>query len=339
MSKMDLGLESLTHSDHTAFTDDMYVDMQIAEEELLAEIAEGKALLDAYKSFTGLLDVIAKHGSYTGFEELIADKAELDKVVGFDICTASTEQLQNLYSIETVGDVLGKFFAKISAFFGRIGDRISNFFKTILPYKEKYLKELVELKHTLQGRKIDEDKFADKKVSSAMTKGHYTEFTTALKKAHASIVKAVDYANDMNLDNYLEAADNIPDTLRTTLFGTVYWRPYLSWFKSGVVKNLGFKGSDVAGVIDDYIEIINSVADLQGMFARIVSNISKLEQKQSFTRASGDTEKAAEIREAIANMEQFWLTLMETAYAYEDMVRRGMYFATYLGRAAKSCLK
>lgn len=338
--KINLGLEALNPQDvPVQFSEESFVDMQIAEEELNLAFEEAKALLNSYEMFVNLLDTVEEHGSYAGFETLIADKSQLDQMLGFDICTASVEQLKDLYSNETVGDVLNKFFAKINAFLGTIGDRISNFFKTLLPYKEKYLKELTELKRDLKGRKIDEEKLAGTKVASALKKTQYNDLTSSLKKAHDGIVKAINYASDQNIEDYLDAANEIPGSIRTTLFGTVYWKPYLSWFKSSTVEKMGFTGKDAATVVDDYIEIINGIVDLQGLFGKVLSNIQSLEKKQSFTRASGDTAKAEDIRKAIENLKQFWFTLFDSIHAYEGIVRRGMYFATYFGRAAKQCIK
>lgn len=337
--KINLGLEALNPQDEAMFSEESFVDMQIAEEELNSALEETKALLDSYEMFVNLLDTVEEHGSYSGFESMIADKAQLDQLLGFDICTASVEQLKDLYSNETVADALNKFGAKIEAFFGRISDSIANFVKTLLPYKEKYLKELNELKRDLSGRSFDEEKFAEIKVASAMNKNRYTDFTKSLKDAHDALVKAVDYASDLNIDRFLEAADNIPDQIRTSLWGTVQFRPFLSLFKSSKAGKLGFKATDAAGVVDSYISIINGVADLHGLFGKWLSAMKSLETKQSYTRASGDTEKAKEIRKALANLNNFYFTLSDSIKAYETTVRRGMYFATYLGRAAKKCVK
>jgi hypothetical protein len=338
--KINLGLEALNPQDAAVqFSEESFVDMQIAEEELNLALEETKALMDSYEMFVNLLDTVEEHGSYAGFESMIADKAQLDQLLGFDICTASVEQLKDLYSNETVADALNKFGAKIEAFFGRIGDSVNNFIKTLLPYKEKYLKELTEMKRDLSGRSFDEEKFADTKVASAMKKDQYTSFTKALKDAHDAIVKAVNYASDLNIDQYLESVDDIPGTMRTSLWGTVQWRPFFSWFKSNKAGKLGFKATDAAGVVDSYISIINGVADLHGLFGKWLSAMKSLETKQSYTRASGDKEKAKEIRKAIANLNNFYFTLSDSIRAYETTVRRGMYFATYLGRAAKQCIK
>lgn len=341
MSKLNIGLESLLEkpTNECEFTVEDVLDMALEEMSIQDELNALKEDIESCENLISICDALEHHGGYAGFESLVAEHKELSELLGIDICTASAEELADIYSKETIADALNKLGSRIQAFFGRIGDRINNVIKTILPFKEKYLKEMTDLKLAISGKKFDEEKFAGMKVASALSKQNYNSYMTAMKKAHDAMAAATKYCSDKNLDDYLSSVDAIPGQLRTSLWGTVQFRPYLSWFKKDTCGRLGFKASDAAGVCGDGVDLIKGLVDLQGLYGSWWKQTKQMERSQSFERAQGNKEKAAEIRKAVSNMNNFFWTVLDSINAYEIAVRRGMYFCTYLGRAAKSCIQ
>lgn len=337
MSKMNLGLESLT-SQSVEFNEDMIIDMQLVEENICEDLKEIRTLMTACSSFESVVSCASKHGSYSGFEELIADKAALDKLLGIDICIASSEELATIVSSEVFRDSVNKFLSKVNALLGRLGDKISNFVKTTLPFKEKYLKEMTEFKQFLNGKDIDEEKFAEQKVASALSKQRYNEFVTSHKKLLDILMKVASDSSEGNINSFLEAADRVPDTMRTSM-GTFFKQPWKSWFETDKVKNLGYKSSDVLDVVDKAIESIKNMVELNTVFSKMSDQFNRLETEISQDRATGKVDEAIAKRENVARLQEFFFQMWEAAMVYDSMIRREMYFATYLARAAKKCMK
>ena len=337
--KIDLGLESLeTKSDIDVFSEDAVIEAQIAEEEFNAALAELKATFDSFSTFKGFFDTVSKHGNYQGFESMIADKAALDSMLGFDICTMSNEELADIYSNENVADALSKFGTKLGTALGRFGDKLANFVKTTLPFKEKYLKEMTELKDSLSGKKIDAAKFDEKTVASALTKESYKEF---IKKHNELLQLISNAAKDSSADNIealLNKMEEHPDVDRGW-FVTYVKAPWLSWFKKSTVKSLGYKPADVIGIIDSAIAAIKNIVELHTTYAKMNEQYNRLSTEISHDRALGDKEEAAKKRETVERLNNYFIQLCEACGVYDITTRRLMYFATYLGRAAKASIQ
>ena len=341
MSKLNLGLEALSTDNNELcpeFSVEDIIEMSNEEFTIQAELMDLKKDLEAFDNFIAVCDSLKNHGGYAGFESLISDYKELVDIIGVDIRTASIEELSCIYSNENIADSLSKFGAKISAALGRVGDRLGNFIKTTLPFKEKYLKEMTELKQILSGKKFDEERLAEKKVASAMTKEHYNKFVQSHKGLLDALHKAAAESSSANIETMLRKMEEHPEVVRGW-FNTYVEIPWKSWFTKGTVKDLGYTGKDVLPVVDAAIAAIKNIEELRTTYAKMVEQFDRLETQISQDRAVGKVEEAIEKRKAISNLQHFFYQMCEAAGVYDITTRRLMYFATYLGRAAKDCMQ
>ncbi len=331
---LDLQLSSLEGMYIDSIDESSIEQMWMDEQELANDLAECKSSIETVDLLVSIADAVDKHGTYAGFESLLTadSRRELNTVLGFDICSAES-MIGDVYSSEILRDSINKFFAKIRAALGRVGDRFSNFIKTTLPYKEKYLKEMTLLKQALNGMSINDETFGNKKVSSALTKVQFNDITGKRKQHLAALLKACSDSKLDNIDAFLKSMDGM-DYERTSL-GSITFRPWLTWFKKGQVSTLGWNASDVVKVIDTVIAEIKSIEELNTMFAKMNEQINRLFTQISQDRAVGNVDDAIAKRVNVANLQSFFFQLCEAAYMHEILIRREMYFATYLARAAK----
>ena len=341
MSKLNIGFESLMENKpiyEDEFTVEDIVDMSCEEMNIQSELMDLKHDLDAMGNLIAVCDTLKIHGGYAGFEALISEYKELNDLLGVDIRSASVEELAAIYSNENIADAISKFGAKISTALGRVGDRLANFIKTTLPFKEKYLREMTELKQILSGKKFDEEKLAGKKVASAMSKEHFNKFVQSHKGLLDTLHKAASESSSSNIDKMLQKMEEHPDVLRGW-FNTYVELPWKSWFTKGTVKDLGYTGKDVLTVIDAAIAAIKNIEELRTTYAKMNEQFNRLETQISQDRATGKVEEAIEKRKAVSNLQNFFYQMCDAAGVYDISTRRLMYFATYFGRAAKECMK
>ena len=328
---LNLGLENLQSNVSGASMKFDLVAMLQAEDELDFAMEEYRDATSNLKNLKMVIETLHKHGSYSGFESLIADTKELNAILGFDICSADATSIESMASSELLRGILHGAVQKAAAAYDRLYYKIQNFIKTTLPFKEKYLKEMSEAKKTIAGKTFDEATFQNQTVSSALTKEKFENLVKERKQIYNTILAACKEFSVINVEKLKKAKGN--DTLRTWYDKRIAWRPILSWFKSAKVSDLGFKTSDVAGVLDIVIGEIRGLAELNAWAYKAGMQCKKLETEISQLYATGDNEKADEQRETLSRAGWNFLDLWEAALTYERLVRREMYFATYLSRA------
>ena len=342
MSKLNIGLESLMNKQNQDVVEDLtldaMVDLAFEEMSIQDEMIALRSEMESYENLVSICDVLKAHGGYAGFEGLIAEHKTLSELLGVDICKASAEELACIYSNENIADAINKFGAKLSTALGRFGDRLGNFVKTTLPFKEKYLKEMTELKQILSGKKFDEEKLAGKKVASALSKERYNEFIKKHGELLQALHKAALESSPEKIDQMIQKMEGHPEVVRGW-FATYVETPWKSWFTKGTVKDLGYTGKDVIPVIDAAIDAIKKIADLRTTYAKMCEQFNRLETQISQDRATGKVDDAIAKRKQVSNLQNFYFTMCEAAGVYDISTRRLMYFATYLGRAAKECMK
>ena len=125
--------------------------------------------------------------------------------------------------------------------------------------------------------------------------------------------------------------------MRTSV-GTFYQQPWKSWFTTATVKSLGYTSKDVLPVIDKAIASIKSIEELRTTYSKMNEQFNRLTVQISHDRAEGKVDEAIAKRESVARLQEFFFQICEAAFIYDTMIRREMYFATYLGRALKKCI-
>ena len=254
---LDLKLNTFSE-ESMAFDESALEAMFLEESSIEQELSFIKSDINGLNNLLNFCKMIHKYGGYPGFEEFVSNYKQLNTILGVDVCTVSVEQLEDMYSNEILRDSINKFLAKINAALGRVSDRISNFIKTILPFKEKYLKEMTELKQILSGKKINEEKFKEQKVESALDKQKFEDWYARKQKYLTAILDVLKKSNSENLEKFFQAADDVPETIRTS-FGTFFNQPWKSWFTTAKVGSLGYSGKDVIGVLDKSIASIMNI--------------------------------------------------------------------------------
>ena len=355
---INLNLQEESHP--TELSMDDIINLHDEELGILNNFEECKQLLSSTLNLISLEKSLKNYGGYQGFESLIADYQDLNKLIGADICTISAEQFEECYSNEIFRDTFNKFMTKFNALFGRLGDRIRNFFKTLLPFKEKYYGEMKALKAELAGKKINEEQFKQCKVASALSKARFEEYIKKQNDVCVGLTKVCETCTGPELDKFLDAADKAPDSIRTTfglfvnavalsfaptsLLGAIFIRggtfikpPVLSWFETSTVADLGWTGADVIKIIDTSIKEIESTITTHSLIGKMVVQMQAVDKKIELLRAENKVLEAIDMREQIARLQEFFFQIMEACNVYETMIRRTMYFATYIGRAARKC--
>ena len=99
------------------------------------------------------------------------------------------------------------------------------------------------------------------------------------------------------------------------------------------MKDLGYTIADVPGVLDDAIKEIKNVAELNTWGAKASEQYARLRTEIKQLRATGKKEEAISKRDEYNHLVHFVFQLWEGALTYEGVIRREMYFATYLARA------
>ena len=363
---LNIGMESLKTDDthivdvEMPTVDDM-IEIDLQQQELFDELAEFKQSVESLQNLLKVCDTIQTHGGYVGFENLVSECEELSQLLGVDIRTVSAEQLEDLYSNEIFRDTVNAFFTKVGTLFGRLGDRIGNFIKTLLPFKEKYYGEMKRIKAELAGKKIDDAKFQEQRIASAMPKGKYQEYMKLQNNVLKGIEACCEKCTGSNIDKLLNAADQSPDNVRTTfglfvgalamiwaptgILGAIFLRggtfvkpPCFSWFTKAQIKELGWKSSDVNGIIDASVKEIEDIITLNAQLGKAVTQLTAINKKISLLRAEEKREEAINLREQLARLSSYSGQMVEAAVVYEMMIRRTMYFATNIAQAAKKCI-
>lgn len=331
---LSLGLENLKQpeSPKRDLTVSDFMDMMFAEEELQQAIDEYRESFENLKNFATVINTVKKYGPYKGFEALIADKKQLDTMLGCDICT------ETFASSEILRDDINHFLAKIDTILGRISDRFNNFIKTTLPFKEKYIRQMTDLKKNISNRKYDLEKFKQQSVRSALTKDKFSSIIQGNKKYFDALMSACRKASASNINQLLQAASEMPDVKERSSFATFYKQPWLSWFTKGKVGELGYSTvEDVKSVLDDVLKEMDSIVELNTWCSKLSEQYNRITTEISHLRAKREVDAAIERRKEASNALEFFFQIWESAIVYERVIRHEMYFATNLAKALNKC--
>lgn len=337
---MNIGLEVLnpkTYSD---------VSLETAMDELLfsstdlnSAINELSTLSKSYETLTTVLNALDKYG-YTSSIGAIFNIAELNTLLKLDVRTATHQQIKAAISSEDMGDEITKFFSRIATSVNKVLDSMGNFIRTSLPFKERYVKKIVEYKNAIQGKKFNAERFKSYTVpgTSKYQWGETIRKRKELLESLKTLVRSQGVGTEADIDTFLEKLDNT----EINRFGA-YMGAFAPWltrvFGKKKLGALDWEPGDTIKVIDDTLRDVDSLHEfVHGSGGEWYSTFYKMQSQISRKRAEGNKEEAIKLRE---NLDLFWSFTSHMSGAiqlYSILMRKLLYFATSMGKAAKSSI-
>ena len=336
MSKLSLGLESLVPEKislkgmSSEMMCEISLEAMMIDNEITASMEELTNLCNQAVNINAMIDSLEQHGISDQMIELCG-LSDITKIQYPKITNANRKQYTT-QSVEALADVFDKISVVIETAVRSFGDKISNFIKTLLPFKERYYRKLTDALRANQfTAKVDEEKFGKSK-GYGPAKSNWNAWTgTGLKELTR-------LAQQFKTDP-IKAVSDLETFYRTLGFrkGKISGAPIITEIYTLMDKNtfsaLGYKSSDVKKIAKDAVDGFDELERTLRSLANVVMDHVFLDRAVGHALARRDNESATAMRNQVSEFAVKYRKFVVTYQMFSIGYRRIMIFATRMVNA------
>lgn len=253
-------------------------------------------------------------------------KSDLESEGGITLPEYSAETHDEYVQIATEGliDAIASMIQKINYHIGRISDKIVNKFKTILPFKERYMKIIATAKKDgIFTKPVNMEKY-NVATFHGFSKSVWKTNLAASKKFSSAIAAFANNVDAKTFEMLAKGAEGISDNNISA---------------KQTMKESGFSVRDVETAGTEAIDLMMEISDIETYYIKIYQQMVRKTDAIQKQMAAGDDEKAKALRRELALLQTWYEAGAHLAIQYLASIRVFVKQAAAMSTNVRNSLK